>query len=455
MSDLDELVGEEGQKHLRSLHGAHVTQLSRAVWGVLQRRGYDALVLHSGMPALRSSFDDNYWPLRCTPHYQHWLPLAEPGCALIVEPGKRARLLRTLNASYWEALPAPESAHFWESFDVEEVRSLKDRLPRGRVAFVGEDLRDAGTAETNPKALLAELDQLRVHKTPYEVECLAVANRRAAAGHEQVRQLFAQADRPELELHLAFLGATRQDDVETPYKNIVALGKHAATLHHVAYDKRGHGAQSLLLDAGASFAGYCSDITRTWVKGGGAAAGAFGELVSAVERLQQELCGEARLGRPYEELHDDSHRKVAAALRSVGISKLPADELVANGTTRAFFPHGLGHSLGLQCHDVGCALVKPRVENPWLRNTTTITEGQCFTIEPGIYFIDALLAPLRARADIDWKLVDSLAQMGGIRIEDDLVIGPGVPRNLTRECLPQGGGAAVQAAFSALPPSAS
>ena len=447
---------------LETLHADHVTRLSRGAAQALSATGFDALVLHSGTPALRTRFDDNYWPLRPNPYLQHWLPLAEPGCALVVQAERRPRLLRLLSSSYWEAPASPEGAHIFNAFDLVEVThpgQMRDLLPRGRVAFVGEDLEAASgwgfESEVNPLPLLGALDQLRVRKSPYEILCLAEANRRAAAGHEEVRALFASGDRAELAMHLAFLGATGQDDPETPYKNIVALGKHAATLHHVAYDKRGHGAQSLLLDAGASFAGYCSDITRTWVKGGGAAAGAFGELVSAVERLQQELCGEARLGRPYEELHDDSHRKVAAALRSVGISKLPADELVANGTTRAFFPHGLGHSLGLQCHDVGCALVKPRVENPWLRNTTTITEGQCFTIEPGIYFIDALLAPLRARADIDWKLVDSLAQMGGIRIEDDLVIGPGVPRNLTRECLPQGGGAAVQAAFSALPPSAS
>ena len=84
---------------------------------------------------------------------------------------------------------------------------------------------------------------------------------------------------------------------------------------------------------------------------------------------------------------------------------------VRAGITRAFFPHGLGHSLGLQCHDVGCALIKPKPENPYLRNTTTITPRQCFTIEPGIYFIDALLAELRQGEHagvIDWKLVDEL-----------------------------------------------
>jgi Xaa-Pro dipeptidase len=77
-----------------------------------------------------------------------------------------------------------------------------------------------------------------------------------------------------------------------------------------------------------------------------------------------------------------------------------------------------------------------------LRNTTGISSGQVFTIEPGVYFIDALLAPLRNRSDIDWKLVDALSPFGGIRIEDDIhVLEHGI-RNLTREVLPQGGGRA-------------
>jgi Xaa-Pro dipeptidase len=409
---------------------------------VLERSGFSALAIHSGTPEKRTEADDQYWPLRATPHFQHWLPLAEPGCLLIVEPGRRPVLVRPPVQSFWEAPAAPETDHFWDPFEVVEAVPA---LPKGRLAFVGDDLRAAaelGIADVNPPELVKALDALRVRKTAYEVECLAEANRRAARGHEELRRLFRDADRSELELHLAFLGATRQDDAETPYKNIVALGKHAATLHHVSYAKKAQPAQSLLLDAGACFAGYCSDITRTWVKGGGSAADAFGRLLAGMEAMQQRLCAAVRTGMPYEELHDRSHREMAQVLRDAGISRLSTDELVARGVTRAFYPHGLGHSLGLQCHDVGCALRPPRADNPYLRNTTEIAEGQVFTIEPGLYFIDALLAPLRSSPDIDWKLVDALARLGGIRIEDDVVVQAEGIRNLTREVLPEGGGAA-------------
>jgi Xaa-Pro dipeptidase len=426
---------------LISLHRAHAAEIARGVALALENGGFTLLVVHSGTPLKRTAADDQYWPLRPTPHFQHWLPLAEPGCLLIVEPGKRPVLVRPRSQSFWEALPSPESDHFWGAFEVVET---VPPLPPGRAAFVGDDLAAAaalGIADANPPALVQALDALRVRKTPYEIACLAEANRRAARGHDELRRLFRSADKSELELHLAFLGATRQDDAETPYKNIVALGKHAATLHHISYEKRAQPAQSLLVDAAASFAGYCADVTRTWVKGGGAAGSAFAQLVAGVEAMQQRLCAAVEVGMPYEQLHDESHRQVGGILREVGISRLSSEELVARGITRAFYPHGLGHALGLQCHDVGCALRPPRKENPFLRNTADIAPRQVFTIEPGIYFIEALLAPLRSSPDIDWKLVDALAPFGGVRIEDDLVVEDRGIRNLTREVLPQGGGA--------------
>ena len=433
---------------LPALHSAHVQALQRATAAVLTEQGFEALVIHSGTQQKRVSVDDNYWPLRPTPFFQHWAPLAEAGCALVIAPGKQPRLLRLKEVNYWENPPPPESDHFWASFDVRELTAeqFKDQLPTGRVAFVGDDVSAAtawGILAVNPYELLRALDQLRVHKSAYEVRCLAEANTRAAAGHEVLRQAFARGDDSELDLHLSFLKATRQDDSETPYKNIVALGVHAATLHHVSYQKHARPAQSLLVDAGASFAGYGSDITRTWVKGGGAGASAFGQLCAGLEAMQQRLCTQAVLGLDYEDLHEDAHRQLATLLREVGVSRLSAAQLVDAGVTRAFFPHGLGHSLGLQCHDVGCGLRKPKAANPFLRNTTTISEHQTFTIEPGIYFIDALLAPLRQgplAGELDWALIDALAPFGGIRIEDDVVAGPQGLRNLTREVLPQGTG---------------
>jgi Xaa-Pro dipeptidase len=294
--------------------------------------------------------------------------------------------------------------------------------------------------------LIAALDALRTLKTAYEVACIAEANRRARAGHEALREAFAAGDASELDLHLLYLRATAQDDSETPYKNIVALGANAATLHHIAYGRVAprRAAESLLVDAGACCRGYAADVTRTWVKGPGAAASAFGQLVAGVEAMQQRLCQAIRVGMAYEQLHDESHRQVASVLREVGLVRGGVDEAVASGVTRAFYPHGLGHSLGLQTHDVGCGLRAPRADNPFLRNTSDIAAGQVFTIEPGVYFIDALLRELRATPAgslVDWSTVEGLAPLGGVRIEDDVHVVPAGARNLTREELPVGGGA--------------
>jgi Xaa-Pro dipeptidase len=284
------------------------------------------------------------------------------------------------------------------------------------------------------------LDRLRVHKTPYEIAAIDEANRIAAVGHRAVRDAFVAGDKSELDLHLLFLAATAQDDPETPYKNIVALGENAATLHHISYRKKAKSrpAESLLLDAGAACNGYCSDVTRTYVKGAGATADAFADLLARTEAMQQRLCAGAVAGKPYEALHEDAHRQIAQILSDMRIATVGAEEVVATGISRAFFPHGLGHSLGLTCHDAGCAEVKPKPNNPFLRNTTTISVDQVFTIEPGIYFIEMLLGPLRHgphAAKVDWSLVDTLATLGGIRIEDDVQVLDGGLRNFTRDHL--------------------
>jgi Xaa-Pro dipeptidase len=441
--------------HLATLYREHVADLERRYGAALVEAGYDAVVIHSGSLKKRTDFDDQFWPLRPTPHFHHWLPLSEADCALIVRPGRRPTLLRLKITSFWEKPAKIEHDYFLESFEVLEIEKpedMKQHLPSTKFFYIGEDRARAASWDIaadaiNPEALVARLDALRVRKTRYEIACIEEANRRAAAGHDAVQARFRAGDCSELELHLAFLAATNQDDPETPYKNIVALNANGATLHHISYLKEveRRPAQSLLLDAGATFQGYCSDITRTWVKGSGAAASAFAQLIDGVEKMQQRLCDGVQVGLPYEQLHEEAHRQVGAILRDVGLVSLSDEVIGKDGVSRAFFPHGLGHSLGLQCHDVGCALVKPKVENPYLRNTSTITEGQVFTIEPGIYFIDPLLAPLRAgphAGAIDWRLVDELALMGGVRIEDDLVVtgGEDVTRNLTRELLPVGGG---------------
>ena len=434
------------QDHIRSVETRYASALASA--------GFDAVIVHSGTPKKRTEFDDQFFPLRPTPEFHLWAPLTEPDCFVVFQTGQKPILVWPECKSFWERPAPPDATYFMTMLDVRridepDVPTLATRATR--IAWVGEDAARAAKlgippAAVNPAALVAELDRGRILKTPYEIACLAEANRIAAFGHEAVRKAFEGGARSELELHLAFLGATRQDDQETPYKNIVALGRNGAVLHHVSYGRDATRAESLLLDAGACYLGYCSDITRTWARPesgtGGSAGNTFSALVLAMEAMQQRLVAKVAVGMPYEELHDESHRQMSAILVESGIARGTAEEVDTKGVSRAFYPHGLGHSLGLVTHDVGCASLRPRADNPFLRNTSTIAEGQVFTIEPGLYFIDGLLAELRARPEgklVDWNMVESLAHFGGIRIEDDLLVLEKGVRNFTREVLPIGG----------------
>ena len=433
---------------LTRLYRAHVESLIPRYAEVFARHQLDGVILHAGTAQRKSVFDDQYWPLVTVPHYRHWLPLAVAGSAVLVVPGRKPTLFFNVERDFWEGPPEPETNHFWDSFDVVEVRGavIHDTLQSmgRRIAFVGEDRASAaawGIAPdlVAPAALLKDLDALRVKKTPYEVLCLREANRRAAAGHAAVLHAFSDGEYSELDLHLLYLQKTRQDDPETPYKNIVALGEHAATLHHVSYGRRAVAAQSLLLDAGATYQGYDSDITRTAVKGAGAAADAFRGLLAGVEKLQQQLCARVHVGLQYQQLHNESHELLAQALVDIGVSRASPGALVDSGATRKLLPHGLGHSLGIQTHDVGCRNVDPEARNPFLRNTSTIEAAQVFTIEPGCYFIPSLMTELRASpiaSDLDWRLLDALVPFGGVRIEDDChVLAQGID-NMTRAYLP-------------------
>lgn len=418
---------------------AHVAYLQKGYEAAMAAHGFDAIILCSGGAHLKNRFDDQTWPLSPTPAFSHWCPLVEADAFIVVRPGARPVLLRTITDDFWETPALPESDHFWSAFDLVEVGPglAGDALPGGRVAIVTRDQGTSPPGAVNPPPLIAALDLLRTRKTAYEIECLVLASQRAAKGHKHVASVFQGGMPSELELHLAFLQASEQDDAAAPYKNIVALGAHAAVLHYVAYE-RTHvdGDTSFLIDAGAKVLGYGSDITRTHVRGTSAAARRFRDLLSHMEALQQQICRAIRPHLPYEDLHDEAHRLLANALRETGIARGGTDELVDRGITRALFPHGLGHSLGITVHDAGMKPRPPRPENRFLRNTSVIDVGQVFTIEPGIYIIDALLGPLQAddRRDlVDWSAIADLRQFGGIRIEDNILVEQNGIRNLTRE----------------------
>ncbi len=294
-------------------------------------------------------------------------------------------------------------------------------------------------------ALLTRLDYLRAAKTPYEIECLAQANRRAAAAHRAAEAAYREGA-SEYDIHLAYCRAASVREEELPYNSIVAIGANAAVLHYQRLERARQGdGRSFLIDAGAPWAGYGSDVTRTYASG----PGPFADLLEGLDAAQRRLAAQVRPGVDYRDIHLAAHREIATLLADGGVLRIGAEEAVARGATAVFFPHGIGHLLGLQVHDVGGLMAddsgaeRPRpAGHPYLRLTRDLTPGCVVTIEPGIYFIDSLLAAAasgKLRDAIDWRRVEGLRPFGGIRIEDNVVALEGGPRNLTREAFAAAG----------------
>jgi Xaa-Pro dipeptidase len=431
---------------LAALFARHVERLQAETEKALAASGFDSLVVSSGAPFTYFA-DDRDAPFEPVPHFAHWCPLGGPHHLLHVVPGKKPRLVRRAPEDYWYEQGGVTDPSWLGEFSFEEAGSIDaawKALGRpANAAYVGSEA-DRATAAglaANPGALVPRLDWVRSYKDPYEVGCIEQATALGASGHRAARAAFA-AGASELEIHQAFVRAVGCPEAELPYTTIVALDEKGATLHYESKRARRDG-KVLLLDAGAQVRRYACDITRTTTAPGGDAR--FAELVRAMDALEQGLARAATPGRPYLDVHLEAHRGVARILSDLRLLRVSAEEALARGYTHPFLPHGIGHHLGIQVHDVAGRQADPSgtpapppKEHPYLRNTRTIEPGHVFTIEPGIYFIPMLLRPFRSGPDasaFDWETIDALAPLGGVRVEDNVVVTASGPRNLTREHL--------------------
>lgn len=436
------------RQHLATLD----QQLARALETAARKgSGYDAVVFHSGRAAVYHR-DDEGVPFRASAHFRRWTPLDGPEHVVLARPGATPRVVQVRPRDYWYDTSAPPPSYWEDAVDLAEVESFKAvkgalDLP-ARTAYVGptpEAAEELGlpAAAVEPEELMAPLDWLRAYKTEHEISLVARAAEKTAKGHERARKAFKSWS-SEREIYWAYLEASDQLELENPYVPIVALDEKAAFLHY--QEKRGAEAapgKVLLIDAGAAHEGYAADVTRTWAQDD--CDGVYLTLLDAVDRLERELVALVTPGRPYLEIHLAAYRGISRLLVETGLVKASVDEAVERRITSAFFPHGVGHQIGLQVHDVGGhqagpegGKAPPPEEHPFLRNTRILEPGHLVTIEPGLYFIAMLLEPWRSGSDaavIDWDLVDRLTPHGGIRIEDNVVCTGGEPCDLTRPLL--------------------
>jgi Xaa-Pro dipeptidase len=427
------------------LYQPHLQTLMRRTEQSLAASGFDALVIHAGCPPVQF-LDDQDYPYKVNPHFKAWVPIVDnPRCILIVAPGSRLKVLFHQAKDYWHKPATLPQAPWTEAVDIIAIDDLSTASSHwaklGRVAYIGPDAFAPGTdpASINQPELLTRLHYDRAVKTPYELECMRRANELGARGHRAALAAFRRGA-SEYAAHMGYLEACAQREEEMPYNNIVAYNENSAVLHYQHLDRAAPDSlRSFLIDAGAQYRGYASDITRTYA----AFAGRFADLVQELDQAQRGLCAEIVSGRDYRDVHLSAHRVLGDVMQRIGLTKLPGQQALELGVTSVFFPHGIGHLLGLQVHDVGGVMGDVRGSererpsgHPYLRLTRMLEPGVVVTVEPGIYLIDSLLAAAHAdsrRAHIDWAVVEELKPFGGIRIEDNVVTTASRPENLTRD----------------------
>ena len=429
----------------RRKYAKHLDLVRQRWQGALAASGFTAVLVAAGR-SQNYLFDDQAPRFRPNPQFAIWFPSPEcEGAALLFKPNQRPKLYFHQPQDYWHSPPQPPDwtqAHF-DLAVFADVAALEKALLQDarslRLAFIGRQPLPNLAAAHNPALLLNRLNHQRAYKTEFEVDCLRQANTRAVTGHIAARDAYLGGG-AEFDILGAYLAASGQTAGDLPYPCIIGLDEHAAVLHYQHYDRhRGAGSRGFLIDAGASCGGYGSDITRTWAAD---RTETFAELIAALDEQQQDLIQTIKPGLSYVDLHLAMHRRIATLLNRFQLVKCSAQAAFEQGISRTFMPHGLGHLLGLQTHDVGGWQASPEgAETPppehheTLRLTRQVAPGTVFTVEPGLYFIPMLLNALHGQPvakDLNWPRVKALAPCGGVRIEDNILATANGAENLTR-----------------------
>ncbi|PCJ47662.1 MAG: Xaa-Pro dipeptidase [Gammaproteobacteria bacterium] len=430
-------------------YSEHLTSKLSFYGQLMEEFGYTSLIISSGLPK-QIFWDDNPYPFKVNIHFKALVPVSDVANSYIIfKPGNKPTLAFYQPEDYWHVVPADPKGVWVECFDIKTFRGRNDWqqfLPKNRkgLVWIGEPQEELGSlniTSINPENLINPIHYQRAYKSDYEVACLRQANLIAAKGHLAAKEAFYDGC-SELEIHGAYLQASNQKEEELPYSNIIALNEHGAVLHYTDLTRQRYAEQnihSFLIDAGASYLGYCSDITRTWSY----KEAEFADLIKAFDSLQQDLIKSLVANKSYVDMHINTHLKIAELLKESEFIYCDADTALETGITSTFYPHGLGHLLGLQVHDIGGQVITPQGEinppptaHPFLRLTKQLEVGFCITLEPGLYFIDLLLNKLKRTKNaefINWTKVENFKKFGGIRIEDDLIIKQDGVENLTRD----------------------
>ena len=313
------------------------------------------------------------------------------------------------------------------------------------------------SCESNVNLLKLALAEARMVKSAPELHLMRLANKASSDAHAELMRFVKQATTSRMlgdgQSHFSEQEATAKWYAETltrgcqfqAYLPIVAYGRNAATLHYNRNDALipYNGDSFLLVDAGAEFQGYASDITRTYPINGKFDTPQKRGLYGIVLKAQMSVIEKIRAGVQWEDLHRHAAEIICQGLLDLGVLKSNGSSLHElcwkKFVVQRFFPHGLGHLIGIDVHDVGgYPPGVERIQEPgtrYLRMRRELKPGYVVTVEPGCYFVDVLIEaalkdPVQS-VHIDRDVLEQYRPLGGVRIEDCVVVTASGYENLT------------------------
>lgn len=315
---------------------------------------------------------------------------------------------------------AIEQFGFDEAYPISEMKRRLPRMLRGRERIYYDLGKDKGfdqvligwmndfRARTRKKFLAPDeiialdhsLHDMRLFKSRTEITAMRKSARIAARAHQRAMQL-CKPGMNEAEIHAELLHTFTRHQCEASYVPIVGGGANACVLHYVVNRDPLNDGDLLLIDAGAEYDGYASDITRTFPVNG-KFSGPQRDLYQLVLEAQLKAIDEVRAGNPWTHVHETAVEVATSGMIDLGILKGSLDEALEEEYFKGFYVHNTGHWLGLDVHDVG--------EYEIDGHSRVLEPGMVLTVEPGIY-----IPPDAMTVDETWRGM-------GIRIEDDVAV---------------------------------
>jgi len=269
------------------------------------------------------------------------------------------------------------------------------------------------SSQKNSKKFKKALQSSRAVKTPLEIEIIKETCRISSLGHIEIMKR-CQVNLKESHLESLFLHFTSWRGCrQQAYVPIVGTGMNAEILHYNANNAVIKNGDLVVIDAGCEYLGYASDITRTFPSNG-VFSDEQKKVYNVVLNAQKQIVAAVRPGLEFPELSLLATKLLLEGLIAEKFITATLEQALKEDLLSLFMPHGLGHLMGLDVHDVS---IYPQ---------TPLLPGMIITIEPGIYFnnflIDKFLSNPEKKIYLNAPLIESYRNFGGIRIEDDVLV---------------------------------